>query len=134
MKTTLLAFVLFALAGSAQLTNSSVIGTWKGTSLCTVKPSPCHDEVVVYHITAPAAKKGRIEWVANKIVNGEEEWMGTLDCDVHPAKNTVTCDMKGKPAWEFTVNGDLMSGTLVLPDGSLYRKVEVKRAGAPNSK
>jgi hypothetical protein len=28
-----------------------LIGTWKGTSICQVKNSPCHDENVVYHIS-----------------------------------------------------------------------------------
>ena len=127
MSRIVIAVVFFAVAASAQITNSDVVGVWKGTSLCTVKPSPCHDETVVYHFTAPAEKKGRLKLSADKIVNGKEEWMGDLDCDVHAEKSTITCDIKGRPVWQFAVEGDAMSGTLVLEDGTLYRKIEVKR-------
>jgi len=31
----------------------SISGTWKGTSICQVKDSPCHDEVAIYHAIRP---------------------------------------------------------------------------------
>ncbi|MCA1837500.1 MAG: hypothetical protein LC674_01580, partial [Actinobacteria bacterium] len=30
---------------------ATALGTWRGTSVCLVRPSSCHDEVVVYRIT-----------------------------------------------------------------------------------
>lgn len=35
----------------APAAGTNPVGVWRGTSLCTVRPSPCHDEVVVYYIT-----------------------------------------------------------------------------------
>src|SRR5690242_4946094 len=77
----------------AQKENAAVLGQWKGESLCTVKPSACHDEVVVYEITATAEKKGTLIWKADKIVNGEQQNMGTLDCTYDPGSKMMTCDM-----------------------------------------
>jgi hypothetical protein len=57
--------------------NKNITGTWKGTSVCQVKNSPCHDESVVYHITAGKAPAS-FNIQANKIVNGAEDDMGTL--------------------------------------------------------
>jgi hypothetical protein len=55
---TLFNAVIFCLAvhfSDAQTGASKIdtllIGTWKGTSICQVKNSPCHDEVVVYRIS-----------------------------------------------------------------------------------
>jgi hypothetical protein len=104
----------------------TLAGAWEGSSLCTVPNSPCHDEHVVYHIKAAEAKdptKFAID--ANKIVNGAEESMGTLQCTFTPRKNELYCDTVGD--WRFTVTGNTMSGTLNLKDGTLYRRVNLKK-------
>jgi hypothetical protein len=124
-----IAGLLLAGAGTpafTQKTSSSVLGKWKGESLCTVKPSACHDESVVYEITASAEKKGMLVWKADKIVNGEQQNMGMLDCSA-PDAHTMTCDMSGRGVWAFQGQGDGMTGTLKLSDGTLFRKVSVKR-------
>src|SRR6478736_3742105 len=75
---------------------ASPLGEWKGESLCTVKPSACHDEVVVYEITAPAKNKpDMLVWKADKIVNGERQNMGTLDCTA-ATPQSVKCEIPGK--------------------------------------
>ena len=106
---------------------TGAIGKWKGESLCTVKPSACHDEVVVYEITAVAGKPGALLWKADKIVNGEQQNMGTLDCSYSADSRTMTCDIPGRAVWSLTVSGDVMTGTLKRSDGTLFRKVSVKR-------
>ena len=117
------------LAGNTLLfaQNGSPVGKWKGESLCTVKPSSCHDETVVYEITAPPDKKGALIWKADKIVNGEPQNMGTLECTFASATQVVTCDIPSKGTWAFELKGDTMTGTLKLSDGTLFRKVNVKR-------
>ena len=126
---TIVALLIFTISTAyAQKDSSGVVGKWKGESLCTVKPSACHDEVVVYDISAPPEKKGALVWKADKIVNGEQQNMGTLDCTYAAASRTMTCDMPGKGVWSLTVEGDAMTGTLRLSDGTLFRKVSVKRA------
>jgi hypothetical protein len=110
---------------SVSLASGDVGGTWKGESLCTVRPSPCKDETVIYTITEPDAK-GALTIDADKVVNGARENMGKLDCTYDKAKSTVVCMMKnGK--WEFTISGTSMKGTLTLPDGTLYRKVSLTK-------
>jgi hypothetical protein len=34
-----------------------VAGTWEGTSLCQIKPSPCHDEHVVYRFAKTGTRQ-----------------------------------------------------------------------------
>lgn len=101
-------------------------GTWKGTSLCQVKNSPCHDEVVVYHVSKNGAGK-TFEMVANKIVNGKEEDMGTLIFTYDDQqKSFVSVDSASGAKWEFKITGNAMKGTLVYK-GNLYRIVDVKK-------
>src|SRR3954463_5699095 len=103
------ALFLFSIStAQAQKDNGGVVGKWKGESLCTVKPSACHDEVVVYEISASAEKKGALVWKADKIVNGEQENMGTMDCTYAAESRTMTCDMPGRGVWSLTVKGDAM--------------------------
>src|SRR5438270_14074934 len=55
------------------------VGVWRGTSVCLVHPSACHDEVVVYRI-APTKTADSLTVDARKVVRGAEEEMGILDC------------------------------------------------------
>jgi len=56
----------------------SLVGDWKGTSLCQVKNSPCHDENVVYHISKICSGDS-YQIDASKIIDGKENDMGTLN-------------------------------------------------------
>jgi len=69
--------LLFILILGKTVTAQSFEGIWKGTSLCQIKNSPCHDEVVVYHISKDSNGKS-YEVIANKIVDGKEDYMGTI--------------------------------------------------------
>lgn len=113
---------------AAQQPKSPVLGTWKGESLCQVKPSACHDEVVVYKIKASSEKKDTFTIKADKIVNGERQWMGDLECTSADSSRGLTCELDNKKGvWSFNVRGDTMTGTLKLADGTLFRKVSVRR-------
>ncbi len=119
---------MFALVASILLSTTSsqagITGTWKGESVCMVRPSACHDETVIYDITEA---QGKLQWKASKIVDGEEQWMGTLECDYQPSKQLAVCEIPKGGQWRLHAEGDSMTGTLNLPDGTLYRKVTVKR-------
>lgn len=122
----MLAMTLLLLAPQAPA-NSTVAGTWEGSSLCTVPNSPCHDEHVVYHIKAVGYNDPtKFSVDANKIVNGAEDSMGTLQCTFTAEKNELYCDTAGD--WRFTVTQDSMVGTLTLKNGALYRKVSLRRS------
>lgn len=127
MKTKMIAQVLFSmlLAASCYAVVDGLAGSWSGESICTIRDSPCHDEQVIYHITEPDSA-GKLTIQADKVVNGQPEDMGTLDCTFEKAASQITCLMKnGK--WEFLVIGNTMKGTLNLPDGRLYRNISLKK-------
>lgn len=102
-----------------------VAGTWRGESVCMVKNSPCHDEQVVYHATEPDAA-GKFKIQADKIVNGKPEDMGTLDCTFDSKASKITCPI-ARGVFEFTIEGSKMTGTLKLPDGTLFRKISLTK-------
>src|SRR3954464_13836273 len=104
----------------------SPLGVWRGTSTCTVHPSACHDEIVVYRITRLGSTDS-VSMDARKIVNGQEEGMGVFPC--HPAASggQVTCTMPNG-VWRFSVRGDSLVGDLRLPNNVKYRDVRTARS------
>lgn len=119
--TTLFVILIFCTAIFAV----GVAGTWRGESICTVKNSPCHDEQVVYHATEPDGA-GKFKIQADKIVNGRPEDMGTLDCTFDSKASKITCPIP-KGVFEFVVEGSRMTGTLKLPDGTLFRRISLAK-------
>jgi hypothetical protein len=110
----------------ARSTAGSPVGVWRGTSLCLVRESPCHDEIVVYRITAGgAADSFAID--ARKIVNGQEEEMGILDCRFTDANAELRCIIP-RAIWSFTVRRDSLVGELRLRDGRKFRDVRTVRS------
>lgn len=108
---------------------SEVIGTWEGQSLCTVPNSSCHDEHVVYHIKS--ADGGNLVIAGYKIVKGEEEFMGDLECQYSAAAKKLSCSAhtRREDDWEFQVSGKHMSGTLVMgKEKTLFRKISVEKS------
>ncbi len=114
-------------AASCYAVVDGLAGSWSGESICTIRDSPCHDEQVIYHISEPDSA-GKLNIQADKVVNGQPEEMGTLNCIYDKPASQITCQM-GNGKWEFTVTGNTMKGTLKLPDGRLFRNVSVKKDG-----
>jgi len=107
---------------------SEIIGTWEGQSLCTVPNSPCHDEHVVYHFRSAEQGGGNLVVSAYKVVNGEEQFMGDLECKYHSDTLSCSSHTRQDDDWEFRIAGKHMSGTLVVwKDRTLYRKISVDR-------
>ena len=102
------------------------IGTWRGTSLCLVRPSPCNDEIVVYRV-APVNAKDSLTMDARKIVKGQEEEMGVLGCHFDRVRAQLACGMRNGE-WRFDLHGDSLTGVLRLPDGTKYRDVRTARS------
>jgi hypothetical protein len=113
-------------SGSQSVT---ALGTWRGTSVCLVHPSSCHDEVVVYRIT-PKSGRDSVAFDARKIVSGQEQDMGVLTCRVMPAVSAavdLTCRIPNA-MWRFRVRGDSLVGELRLADSTRFRDVRTVRA------
>lgn len=112
---------------SAQVTaRADPVGTWRGTSLCQVRPSPCHDENVVYRITRTSTGDS-LALDGRKIVNAAEEEMGVLACLFNAPSAQITCRM-ANGVWRFTIRGDSLVGDLRRPDGTKLRDVRTVRS------
>jgi hypothetical protein len=99
-------------------------GVWKGTSICQVKNSPCHDENDVYYISKGTGKTYEIK--AYKIVEGKEDFMGTIMFAYDEKQDLYVSVNKDPAKWEFKITGNIMKGSLVVK-GNLYRIVELKK-------
>ena len=102
------------------------VGTWRGTSVCLVRPSPCNDEIVVYRIT-PTKTADSLAVDARKIVRGEEQEMGVLGCRLERPSGQVTCPIP-HGVWQFRVRNDSLTGELRLLDNTRFREVKTLRA------
>jgi hypothetical protein len=101
------------------------VGVWRGTSACRVRPSPCKDESVIYRITRVNASDS-LSMDGRRIVNGQEEEMGVLECLAASAVQ-FTCTMPNG-VWRFTIRGDSLTGELRLPDNTKFRDVSAARS------
>jgi hypothetical protein len=118
-------FVLARSALAQAPAAANPIGVWRGTSLCSVRSSPCNNEIVVYRITR--AKTGdTLSLDARKIVSGREEEMGVLACVAAPVVQ-LTCTIP-KGVWHFTIRSDSLVGELRLLDNTKYRDVRTARS------
>jgi hypothetical protein len=139
MKTFAVGTLLLAVALGARSVEqgapASLVGTWRGTSICTDAGKPaCHDEVVVYHFIAATdssanATRVTVEhlgWQMNKVVAGAEEEMGKLGCDYVRESGATVCPMRDW-SWRFRARGDTLRGTLANPTGVVWRNIVVAR-------
>lgn len=94
--------------------------------MCLVRPSACHDEIVVYRIT-PAKAADSLTMDARKIVRGEEEEMGVLTCRFTAPDAMLTCPMP-RGTWRFRLRRDSLVGELRLPNDGKFRDVRTVRA------
>lgn len=129
MKTSIIfSLLLFGFGAWAQpMPTSLVLGTWEGESVCQV-PKPCTTEHVIYEIKD--AGSGKVVIKADKVVNGQREWMADLRCTWVATERKLSCPMEGrKPGdWVFTLAGDTLNGTLTLRENNLiFRKISVRR-------
>ncbi len=111
---------------SPQPATMTPVGIWRGTSVCLVRPSACHDEIVVYRIAQTnAADSLRLD--ARKIVRGEEQEMGVLTCRFTSQTGSLICAMP-QGTWQFRVHNDSLVGELRLSDNTKFRDVRTIRA------
>jgi len=106
-----------------------VAGSWEGSSLCTVKPSPCHDEHVIYRISATQPRHYRVD--AYKLVAGKEDFMGaidvTLDAEGADLDGAVISGGQFRGRLHMTLKGRHLSGRMTKSNGTLYRLIEADK-------
>jgi hypothetical protein len=106
-----------------------ISGTWEGTSLCQVKPSPCHDEHVIYRLTSAKPRQYRID--GYKLVAGQEQFMGTIDVTLDAGGShldgSVMSGGRSQGRIQLSLKGRHMTGRMLQADGTLYRLIEVDK-------
>lgn len=123
-----IAVLLIFVAPWAVAADPSPLGIWEGESLCTVPDSPCHDEHVVYEIKAAEKEATKLTVNAFKIVNGEKQFMGTLNCVWRMSEDILSCHYREDDDWVFKLSGNELKGTLHLhKDRQLYRKISLTK-------
>src|SRR6059058_5515429 len=100
----------------SQQSAATPVGVWRGTSVCLVRPSACHDEVVVYRIARTNATD-TVTIDARKIVGGEEQEMGVLTCRFTSSNGSLICAIP-QGTWLFRVRADSLVGELRRPDNT----------------
>jgi len=118
-------------AATSRLVAASVLGTWKGESICVGNRPACKNEIAVYRFEAVPGKAGVVLQFADKIIEGERVPMGKLEFQYNEAKGELSCEFTRNQThglWEFKLSGDSMEGGLVLlPGREPGRIVKVKR-------
>jgi hypothetical protein len=107
--------------------DSRLVGDWRGQSICVVRESACHDEDSLYQVTKLPQKPGWFSMKLDKVVDGKPVTMGTMECAYDSAKQALTCDFP-RGVMRFIVNANKMEGTMTLPDGTLWRKLSLKKS------
>jgi len=105
---------------------SLIAGTWRGSSECVQSESPCHDEVNVYHFAEMPGKPGTFSGAADKMEDGKEVVMGTLEWTYDPDRHTLESKIP-RGTFRLVVSGNKMEGTLRLTDNTLYRRIHLQR-------
>jgi len=114
---------LFA-ADKKNVDAAALVGDWTGTSLCQVKPSPCHDEQVVLRLSHP--RQGKINVQADKMVSGKAVTMGADDWSYDSVSRVLSWESP-RGTWKLIVDGDEINGTLITRDNVIFRKVHLHR-------
>jgi hypothetical protein len=119
----------YAQKESAQPDSKALVGDWRGDSVCVVRPSACNDEKALYHIKQLADQPNHFSVQADKVVNGQAEEMGTMECSYGLEKHALTCSTP-KLVLHLTLKSNRLDGTMNLSDGRLWRNISLKKDGA----
>ena len=104
-----------------------IAGTWRGNSVCVVAKTACRDEVNVYRFSEVAGKANRFLCTGSKILNGEEIVMGTGEWTYESSKHLLQT-VTSNPRIQLTLDLENLDGTLSLPDGTVYRRIHLKKS------
>ena len=122
-------FAVFAFRAYAPASStpkiSDLVGDWSGTSLCQVKPSPCHDESVIFHLSNPHENKITIR--ADKIVDGKAVTMGVGDWTYEKSTGKLVWQIP-RGTWMMVVSDNTMDGTLIVPENVVFRKIHLRKS------
>jgi hypothetical protein len=104
----------------------AIAGVWRGQSSCEQKESACREETVVYRLSPLQDKPGSFSVSADKIVDGKAVNMGTLEFRYVEDQHALVCEY-AQGVWRLSMDGEKIEGTLTRPDGSLFRRVALRK-------
>lgn len=104
-----------------------IAGIWRGNSVCAVPTSPCRSEVNVYRFSEMPGKPKRFSCTASKIVDGKEIVMGTGEWTYDPSKHLLQT-VSSNPVIQLTLDHNSLDGPLIVPDGTIYRRIHLKKS------
>ena len=104
----------------------AIAGVWRGQSSCEQKESACREETVVYRLSPLQDKPGSFSASADKIVDGKAVNMGTLEFRYVEDQHALVCEY-AQGVWRLSVDGEKIEETLTRPDGSLFRRVALRK-------
>jgi hypothetical protein len=107
--------------------DSSFAGVSKGDSVCQIKDSPCHDETSVYYVSR-GADPDNFQMKMNKVVDGKEETMGTVNRRAAADAALYVCRLNDVSTWTWRLSKDVLDGELRYR-GQRNRKIHLVRAG-----
>jgi len=121
---------VLVITAASQLTfaqgKPAIAGVWRGQSSCEQKESACREETVVYRLSPLQDKPGSFSVSADKIVDGKAVNMGTLEFRYVEDRHALVCEY-AQGVWRLSVDGEKIEGTLTRPDGSLFRRVALRK-------
>lgn len=106
---------------------STIVGDWRGDSVCVPRESACRDEDSLYHVTRLAEKPGWFSMKLDKIVDGKPVTMGTVECSYDSGKKSLGCQFP-RGAFQLTLQGNKMEGAMTLSDGTLWRRISLRKS------
>lgn len=123
--------IVFALSlamfiGPVVSATRSVVGIWRGESMCTSTASTCTDETVVYDVKEVQERPDVVTITASKIVNGKSVTMGSGPWQFDRSRGTLEW-RTSRQVWLLKVEGDRIEGTLTLADQTVFRKMSLKK-------
>jgi hypothetical protein len=110
---------------STDLQGRSFTGVWKGGSVCQIKDSACHDEASVYYVS-PGSEPNTFQMKMNKIVDGKEETIGTVNCTTDSNVGSYVCRLNPTSTWTWWLNKTSLDGEMQYR-GQVYRKIHLVR-------
>lgn len=121
-------------SGNAQDEASSILGRWRGSSLCTdrEKVPGCKDEEVVYRVTRSAPDAPRsVHMDARKLVEGVEVPMGEMELIFDLESKQWVSEFRNARVhilWSFRAEGLDLTGTCTdLESRAVVRRVTARK-------
>ncbi len=117
----------------AQPSREALVGSWRGTSVCTNRQAApgCTDEQVIYDISAPAGAPDALVVKADKIVNGQREPMGEVTFHPDPASARWVSEIstpRVHAMWHLSIkDGALTGGMFLIPSRTAIRTIELRK-------